>query len=85
MTEEQNTIALNKARAYSDNKDKIDGFYNGYVQATKELQEVAELKAQIQKMKCCENCQTVRDANGVCYLSNKCKNLSEWKLKVLAE
>ena len=39
MTEEQNTIALNKARTNSDNKDKIDGFYNGYVQAIKELQE----------------------------------------------
>lgn len=38
MTEEQNTRALNKARVFSDNKDKIDGFYNGYVQATMEIE-----------------------------------------------
>ncbi len=31
MTEEQNKKALNKARTFSDNKDKIDGFYNGYI------------------------------------------------------
>lgn len=45
MTEEQNTEALKRARTFSDNKDKIDGFYNGYVQATIELQK------QIDKMK----------------------------------
>lgn len=38
MTEEQNIRALNKARAFSDNKDKIDGFYNGYVQAIMEIE-----------------------------------------------
>ena len=31
MTEEENNKALELARKYSDNKDKIDGFYNGYV------------------------------------------------------
>ena len=41
------------------------------------------LEAQIEKMKCCGNCQTVRDAEGNCYLKKdgKCKNLSEWEIK----
>lgn len=44
---------------------------------------IAELEAQIEKMKCCGNCQTVRDAEGNCYLKKdgKCKNLSEWEIK----
>lgn len=46
MTEEQNTEALKKARTFSDNKDKIDGFYNGYVQATIELQKQIEIDAE---------------------------------------
>jgi NAD-dependent SIR2 family protein deacetylase len=45
MTKEQNTEALKKARIFSDNKDKIDGFYNGYVQATIELQKQIEIDA----------------------------------------
>lgn len=49
MTEEQNTEALKKARTFSDNKDKIDGFYNGYIQATIELEkENAEAKELIE-------------------------------------
>lgn len=49
MIEEQNTEALKKARIFSDNKDKIDGFYNGYVQATIELEkENAEAKKLIE-------------------------------------
>ena len=46
MTEEQNTEALKMARTFSDNKDKIDGFYNGYVQATIELQKQVEIDAE---------------------------------------
>jgi hypothetical protein len=44
---------------------------------------IAELEAQIEKMKCCENCQTVRDAEGNCYLlkDGKCKNKDKWEIK----
>ena len=110
MTEEQNTIALNKARAFSDNKDKIDGFYNGYVQATKELQEenaelkdhlseeielhshaedyIKSLEAQIEKMKCCNNCCNFeKDKDGLWYCKKgnfQCycmgKGCKEWEL-----
>lgn len=68
MTEEQNTIALNKARDYSDNKDKVDGFYNGYVQATKELQEELE---QAKKVKVVEHFE----AYGQCRDSRRIANL----------
>lgn len=52
MTVEQNTEALKKARIFSDNKDKIDGFYNGYVQATIDLEkENAELTETINKLR----------------------------------
>ena len=42
--------------------------------------ENGELKAQIEKMKCCENC------NNYCHridhrCNTKCKNLSEWEIK----
>ena len=42
-----------------------------------------KLEQQIEKMKCCVNCQTVRDADGNCYLEKdgKCINLSKWVLK----
>ncbi len=46
MTEEQNTEALKRARTFSDNKDRIDGFYNGYVQATMELQKQIQIDAE---------------------------------------
>lgn len=60
MTEEQNTEALKKARTFSDNKDKIDGFYNGYVQATIELEkENAELKEKyVKNITDCDICDT---------------------------
>ena len=42
--------------------------------------ENAELKVQIEQMKCCGNCQSVFDADGFCYLykDGKCINQSEW-------
>jgi hypothetical protein len=51
------------------------------IQYIKELKK--ELEAQIEKMKCCENCQTVRDADGNCYLlkDGKCKNKDKWEMK----
>ena len=44
---------------------------------------ISELEQQIEKMKCCGNCQTVRDAEGNCYLEKdgKCINLSKWELR----
>jgi hypothetical protein len=44
---------------------------------------IAELEAQIEKMKCCANCQTVRDAEGNCYLKKdgKCKDKDKWELR----
>lgn len=44
---------------------------------------IKELEAQIEKMKCCENCQTVRDAEGNCYLKKdgKCKDKDKWELR----
>ena len=44
---------------------------------------VKELEAQIEKMKCCSNCQTVRDAEGNCYLKKdgKCKDKDKWELR----
>ena len=44
---------------------------------------IEELEAQIEKMKRCENCQTVRDAEGNCYLlkDGKCKNKDKWELR----
>ena len=41
---------------------------------------VKELKAQIEKMKCCPNCDFVfRD--GFCYYDKECKNKDHWKLR----
>ena len=44
---------------------------------------VKELETQIEKMKCCGNCQTVRDAEGNCYLKKdgKCKDKDKWELR----
>ena len=65
-------------------KDEIqknsEHWYNKYKDAEKRI---AELEAQIEKMKCCSNCQTVRDAEGNCYLKKdgKCKNKDKWELR----
>ena len=42
--------------------------------------ENAELREQIEQMKCCGNCQSVFDDNGLCYLykDGKCVDHSEW-------
>ena len=40
----------------------------------------SELEAQIEKMKCCENCDFIfRDGN--CYYDKECKNKDHWKLR----
>ena len=41
---------------------------------------IAELEQQIEKMKCCPNCDFVfRDGN--CYYDKECKNKDHWKLR----
>ena len=43
----------------------------------------AELKEQIEKMKCCENCRYYSRTYGHCYSYDSyqnCKSLSNWKL-----
>ena len=44
-----------------------------------------QLRTQIEKMKCCENCQTVCDVNGNCYQykDGKCnpKDKTKWEMK----
>ena len=41
---------------------------------------VKELEAQIEKMKCCPNCDFIfRDGN--CYYDKECKNKDHWKLR----
>ena len=41
---------------------------------------IAELETQIEKMKCCENCDFIfRDGN--CYYDKECKNKDHWKLR----
>lgn len=43
--------------------------------------EIAELKEQIEKMKCCENCRHYSHTYGHCYSTyQNCKSLSNWRL-----
>ena len=81
------------ARAYRRGKNKGArdkaiqnvGFYQKQMQDIydKKNKQIAELEAQIEKMKCCGNCQTVRDAEGNCYLKKdgKCKDKDKWELR----
>lgn len=46
----------------------------------KSEEQIAELEAQIEKMKCCENCNNfMHRIDHRC--NTKCKNLSEWEIK----
>ena len=67
-------------------------YKNGSIESIPELlckfakpreKRISELEQQIEKMKCCGNCQTIRDADGNCYLEKdgKCINLSNWVLR----
>ena len=42
--------------------------------------ENAELKEQIEKMKCCENCCHYSHTYEHCYSYQNCKSLSNWRL-----
>lgn len=74
-------------------KQELKGHLNNVMEVLNEakeeiirlVKENKELKAQIEKMKCCENCQTVCDANGNCYQykDGKCnpKDKTKWEMK----
>ena len=55
--------------------------YFGYLAGAEPREKrIAELKAQIEKMKCCGNCDFIfRDGN--CYYDKECKNKDRWKLR----
>ena len=55
----------------------IQGYHTG---AEPREKRIAELEAQIEKMKCCPNCDFIfRDGN--CYYDKECKNKDHWKLR----
>ena len=65
----------------------VDGYYGDYLdnvntEILKRLNRLAELEAQIEKMKNCINCG-YSDINGVlcCDFVKECKNKNLWKLK----
>ena len=62
-------------------KCELLGIIQGKDKAIKNLKEEnAKLKSQIEKMKCCANCDFVfRDGN--CYYDKECKNKDHWKLR----
>ena len=134
--------AIEKARAYSDNKDKIDAYYDGYVacylelekqlkaehtrgeidfvnmhcnssckkvkeledkikhltkhlepqsmsalfeqveEEVKQKQRIAELEAQIEKMKCCHTCDNNKEEHTPeeHYRCKTCKKFCNWEL-----
>ena len=81
MTEEEiNRKAREIYTRCFDDVGEYVGVINALVIAVRETSR--ELEAQIEKMKCCGNCQTVRDAEGNCYLlkDGKCKNKDKWEL-----
>ena len=78
------------ARAYRRGKNKGArdkaiqnvGFYQKQMQDIydKKNKQIAELEVQIEKMKCCENCNNfMHRIDHRC--NTKCKNLSEWEIK----
>ena len=79
-----------KYKSYKDEmKDKISmALKDSVLQQRFEIicKENAELKEQIEKMKCCENCCHYSRTYGHCYsydLYQNCKSLSNWRLCVL--
>jgi hypothetical protein len=56
-------------------------FINGYITGAEPREkQIIELEAQIEKMKCCENCNNfMHRVDHRC--NTKCKNLSEWEIK----
>ena len=66
---------------FGQRKNEIENELFSQRRRIEELEkENAELREQIEEMKCCGNCQSVFDANGLCYLykDGKCVDHSEW-------
>ena len=67
-----------------EEKCELLGIIQGKDKVIQELEkENAELKEQIEKMKCCENCRYYSRTYGHCYSNDSyqnCKSLSNWRL-----
>ena len=67
-----------------EEKCELLGIIQGKDKVIQELEkENAELKEQIEKMKCCENCRYYSRTYGHCYSYDSyqnCKSLSNWRL-----
>ena len=63
------------------NKGEVAGFEEGYLTGAEPREkQIAELQAQIEKMKCCSNCD-YNFSDGNCYFDKQCPNLIHWKLR----
>ena len=57
-------------------------FINGYITSAKPREKrIAELEAQIEKMKCCENCEHYDRKMGCLLVLEKCVCMSKWEIK----
>lgn len=63
-----------KYKSRCDKFNELDNLYEKLILKNKELE------AQVEKMKCCPNCDFIfRDGN--CYYDKECKNKDHWKLR----
>ena len=73
-----------EAEELEKEKCELLGIIQGKDKVIQELEkENAELKEQIEQMKCCENCRYYSRTYGHCYLYDSyqnCKSLSNWRL-----
>jgi len=61
-------------------EEKLDEVLEWQKQQAEKDRRIKELEAQIEKMKCCPNCDFMfRDGN--CYYDEECKNKDHWKLR----
>ena len=78
-----------KNKQIEELENKISDMEIGVNVFNSQERKIAELEAQIEKMKKCENCihheAETYDYRAFCYHEDTCKNHSEWQLKELAE
>lgn len=86
MTKEELEKATGQELIDERNYCGVDGYYGDYLdnvntEILKRLNRLAELEAQIEKMKCCENCKHHRFCGDVleCKIID-CNNLESWEL-----
>lgn len=86
ITETGQVLKRTKDELKDEMKDKISmALKEPVLQQGFEIicKEIAELKEQIEKMKCCENCRHYSHTYGHCYSYDEyqnCKSLSNWRL-----